>query len=85
MGNPSSLFGLDFGDDFGSFGKDFAASFDFGGDFGANFGNFSDFFGHSVTTEFEDDSCAFSADDRSRLQRQQRRHQQQNIYSSLRV
>ena len=55
---------FNFGADFGDFGGDFGASFGFDTDFGAIFGNFADFFGGSVTSEFEVDSCGSSSNDR---------------------
>ncbi len=61
------------GADFGDFGGDFGASFGFDADFGAIFGNFADFFGGSVTSDFEVDSCGSSSDDRSGLCHRQRR------------
>jgi hypothetical protein len=61
------------GSDFGDFGGDFGASFCFDTDFGAVFGNFPDFFGGSVTSDFEVDSCGSSSDDRSGHHCQQRR------------
>jgi hypothetical protein len=66
-------FGADFGADFDDFGADFGASFGFDADFGAVFGNFPDFFGGSVTSDFEVDSCGSSSDDRSGHRRRQRR------------
>ena len=56
---------FNFGADFGDFGGDFGASFGFDADFGAIFGNFADFFGGSVTSDFEVDSCGSSSDDRN--------------------
>ena len=67
-----------FGADFGDFGGDFGASFGLDADFGAVFGNFPDFFGGSVISDFEVDSCGSSSNDRSgghcrRLRRRRRR------------
>ena len=59
---------FNFGADFGDFGGDFGASFGFDADFGGVFGNFAfaDFFwGDSVASDFEVDSCGSSSDDRS--------------------
>ncbi len=53
------------GADFCDFGGDFGASFGFDADFGAVFGNFPDFFGGSITSDFEGDSCGSSSDDMS--------------------
>ena len=68
------LFNVVLGADLSNFGKDFAAEFDFGADFGAafsNFGgdfdNFGDFFGSSVSVEWDDVSWASSASGRSPL------------------
>jgi hypothetical protein len=61
------LFNVVLGADLSNFGKDFAAEFDFGADFGAafsNFGgdfdNFGDFFGSSVSIEWDDVSLSAS-------------------------
>mgnify|MGYP006186336597 FL=1 len=67
---------FNFGADFGDFGGDFGASFGFDAYFGGAFGNFAfaDFFGGSVTSDFEVDSCgSFASDDTSGHRRQQRR------------
>ena len=50
---------FNFGADFSDFGGDFGASFGFDAYFGGAFGNFAfaDFFGGSVTSDFEVDSC----------------------------
>jgi hypothetical protein len=56
---------FNFGAEFVDFGGDFGASFGFEADFGAVFGNFPDFFGGSVTSDFEVDSGGSSSDDRS--------------------
>jgi hypothetical protein len=75
---------------FGDFGGDFGASFGFDADFGAVFGNFPDFFGGSVTSDFEGDSSGSSSDDWSceslsddlsghrRRQRRRRRRRRSN-------
>ena len=75
---------------FGDFGGDFGASFGFDADFGAIFGNFPDFFGGSVTSDFEGDSCGSSSNDWSceslsddlsghrRRQRRRRRRRRSN-------
>ena len=78
VGLSLPLTDFNFGADFGDFGGDFGASFGFDADFGAVFGNFSDFFGGSVTSDFEVDSCGSSSNDRSgghcrRLRRRRRR------------
>ena len=71
---------FNFGADFGNFGMDFGASFGFDANFGGAFGNFAfaDFFGDSVTSDFDDNSSAssFASDDTSGCRRQQRRRQQ---------
>jgi len=67
---------FNFGADFGDLGGDFGASFGFGTDFGAVFGNFAYFFGDSVTSDFEVDSCGSSSDNNNRsghCRRQRRR------------
>jgi hypothetical protein len=69
----AGLIDFNFGADFGYFGGDFGASFGFDADFGAVFGNFADFFGGSVTSDFEVDSCGSSSDDRSGHRRRQKR------------
>jgi len=59
---------FNFGADVGDFGGDFGASFGFDAYFGGAFGNFAfaDFFGGSVTSDFEVDSCgSFASDDTS--------------------
>ena len=66
---------------FCDFGGDFSASFGFDADFGAVFGNFPDFFGGSITSDFEGDSCGSSSDDMSghrRRRRRRRRHRWTN-------
>ena len=66
---------FNFGADFGDFGGDFGASFGFDAYFGGAFGNFAfaDFFGGSVTSDFEVDSCgSFASDDTSGHRRRQR-------------
>ena len=65
MGLSLPLTDFNFGADVGDFGGDFGASFGFDADFGAVFGKFTDFFGGSVTSDFEFDSCGSSSDDRS--------------------
>ena len=72
---------FNFGADFGDFGGDFGASFGIDVYFGGGFGNFAfaDFFGDSVTSDFEVDSCgSFASDDtgghrRRKIGRQRRR------------
>jgi len=51
----AGMIDFNFGADFGDFGGDFGASFGFDADFGGAFGNFAfaDFFGGSVTSDFE--------------------------------
>jgi hypothetical protein len=73
VGNSFPLTEFNFGADFGDFGVDFVASFGFGADFGAVFDNFGDFFGGSVTSDFEVDSCGSSSNDRGGHCRRQRR------------
>ena len=68
---------FNFGADFGDFGGDFGASFGFDASFGGAFGNFAftDFFGDSVTSDFDDEfsSCSsFASDDTSGRRRRQR-------------
>jgi len=69
------MINFNFGADFGDFGGDFGASFGFDADFGDAFGNFAfaDFFGGSVTSDFEVDSCgSFTSNDTSGRRRRQR-------------
>ena len=82
MGLSLPLTDFNVGADFGDLGGDFSASFGFDTDFGAVFGNFADFFGGSVTSDFEVDSCGSSSDNRSghcRQQRRWRRHRRPNL------
>jgi hypothetical protein len=77
---------FNFGADFGDFGGDFGASCGFDADFGAVFGNVADFFGGSVTSDVEVDSCGSSSDDRSghcRRQRRRWRHRWRNQLSRV--
>ena len=71
----AGLIDFNFGADFGDFGGDFGASFGFDADFGGVLGNFAfaDFFGGSVTSDFEVDSCGSSSDDTSGHRHRQRR------------
>jgi len=67
---------FNFGAGFGDFDGDFGASFGFDADFGGVFGNFAfaDFFwGDSVASDFEVDSCGSSSDDSCGHRRRQRR------------
>ena len=71
----SSPLQFNFGAEFLDFSWDFGASFGFEADFGDAFGDFPDFFGGSVTSDFEDDSGGSSSDDRSGHRRRQRKRQ----------
>ena len=82
------LFNVVLGSDLGNFGEDFAAEFDFGADFGAafsNFGgdfdNFGDFFGSSVSIEWDDFSLSASVQSPRRRRRQRRKRRPNQLFS----